>query len=227
MVVNLIGEVRAALRRQDAGGVLPRTWPGEIAGSPRPAHRGRGARPVPGAGRRVPRPGRRRCEPSTGTSRRCSAEAADGTPDDPTWPARLLAVLELLREHILKEQDGVFPAALTVLRHGGTGSGSTRCADTRLGPRLPAPAPLPPPRSPSPPRRMITATGADGHPPPGGISVSRNDRPEHRTGPGRAPTEALVAHPALLHPGGGVRRTCGRLHHMGGRQADAFYRDRW
>jgi hemerythrin-like domain-containing protein len=38
-------------------------------------------------------------------------EAADGPPDDPTWPARLLNVLHLLGEHILKEQDGVFPAA--------------------------------------------------------------------------------------------------------------------
>ena len=47
------------------------------------------------------------------------AEATDGTPDDPTWPARLLAVLELLREHILKEQNGVFPATLTVLDTAG------------------------------------------------------------------------------------------------------------
>jgi hemerythrin-like domain-containing protein len=43
------------------------------------------------------------------------AEAASGTPEDPTWPARLLRTLQALREHILKEQDGVFPAALGVL----------------------------------------------------------------------------------------------------------------
>jgi hemerythrin-like domain-containing protein len=43
------------------------------------------------------------------------AEAATGTPEDPTWPARLLRTLEALREHILKEQDGVFPAALVAL----------------------------------------------------------------------------------------------------------------
>lgn len=42
-------------------------------------------------------------------------EAAKGFPDDPTWPDRLVAVLHLLREHILKEQDGVFPAALIAL----------------------------------------------------------------------------------------------------------------
>ena len=42
-------------------------------------------------------------------------EAADGFPDDPTWPDRLQHVLFLLREHILKEQDGVFPAAAVAL----------------------------------------------------------------------------------------------------------------
>jgi Hemerythrin HHE cation binding domain len=43
-------------------------------------------------------------------------EAADSTPTDPGWPARLLDTLDVLRQHILKEQDGVFPAALTSLR---------------------------------------------------------------------------------------------------------------
>ncbi|GGQ06667.1 hemerythrin domain-containing protein [Streptosporangium pseudovulgare] len=42
-------------------------------------------------------------------------EAADGTPADPGWPLRLLDTLNLLRAHILKEQDGVFPAALAGL----------------------------------------------------------------------------------------------------------------
>jgi hemerythrin-like domain-containing protein len=41
--------------------------------------------------------------------------AADGTPADPGWPDRLLDTLEMLRDHILKEQDGVFPAAVTSL----------------------------------------------------------------------------------------------------------------
>lgn len=44
------------------------------------------------------------------------AEAAAGTPDDPGWPQRLMDALRMLREHILKEQDGVFPAALATLR---------------------------------------------------------------------------------------------------------------
>lgn len=42
-------------------------------------------------------------------------EASAGTPADPAWPARLVQALALLREHIFKEQDGVFPAALTSL----------------------------------------------------------------------------------------------------------------
>jgi iron-sulfur cluster repair protein YtfE (RIC family) len=43
-------------------------------------------------------------------------EASSGTPTDPAWPARLAETLQMLREHILKEQDGVFPAALAGLR---------------------------------------------------------------------------------------------------------------
>ncbi|WP_295693793.1 hemerythrin domain-containing protein [Lapillicoccus sp.] len=43
------------------------------------------------------------------------AECAVGVPADPTWPARVIQALDLLRKHILKEQDGVFPATLSVL----------------------------------------------------------------------------------------------------------------
>lgn len=35
---------------------------------------------------------------------------------EPAWAERLLSALDLLRWHILKEQDGVFPAALATLR---------------------------------------------------------------------------------------------------------------
>jgi len=42
------------------------------------------------------------------------AEAVDGTPVDPEWPPRLLVAFHQLREHILKEQDGVFPATLAI-----------------------------------------------------------------------------------------------------------------
>ncbi|GHE31856.1 MULTISPECIES: hemerythrin domain-containing protein [Streptomyces] len=43
------------------------------------------------------------------------AEAESKVPADPTWPGRLLEALTVLRAHILKEQDGVFPAALAFL----------------------------------------------------------------------------------------------------------------
>lgn len=42
-------------------------------------------------------------------------EAAGGAPADPGWPGRLVETLDMLRDHILKEQDGVFPAALANL----------------------------------------------------------------------------------------------------------------
>jgi hemerythrin-like domain-containing protein len=36
-------------------------------------------------------------------------------PTNAEWPRRLTAALHQLREHILKEQDGVFPASLAIL----------------------------------------------------------------------------------------------------------------
>jgi hemerythrin-like domain-containing protein len=65
-------------------------------------------------------------------------EAAAGTPADPAWPARLAEALTLLREHIFKEQDGVFPAALTTL-----GAGDWEAAEevrSRVGGSLSHPA---------------------------------------------------------------------------------------
>ena len=44
------------------------------------------------------------------------AEASLGPPEDSAWPDRLATALALLRAHIYKEQDGVFPAALATLR---------------------------------------------------------------------------------------------------------------
>ncbi|MGW2741744.1 hemerythrin domain-containing protein [Streptomyces sp. NPDC001450] len=43
------------------------------------------------------------------------AEADGPFLTDPDWPGRLIEALDLLRDHILKEQDGVFPAALALL----------------------------------------------------------------------------------------------------------------
>jgi hypothetical protein len=39
------------------------------------------------------------------------AEANGPFLTDPTWPDRLMEAMAVLRDHILKEQDGVFPAA--------------------------------------------------------------------------------------------------------------------
>lgn len=62
--------------------------------------------------------------------------AAGGTPADPGWPDRLITVLEVLREHILKEQDGVFPAALTSL--SGAEWDTVDAVRARVGSLLPA-----------------------------------------------------------------------------------------
>jgi hemerythrin-like domain-containing protein len=60
--------------------------------------------------------------------------ASAGTPDE-DWPRRLLEVLDVLREHILKEQDGVFPAALTTLR--GSDWAAVEAVRARVGSALP------------------------------------------------------------------------------------------
>ncbi|GAA3771886.1 hemerythrin domain-containing protein [Streptomyces coacervatus] len=59
---------------------------------------------------------------------------------DRTWPDRLIETLDLLREHILKEQDGVFPAALALL---DTGQWETVEAErARVGTAMSEPLPL-------------------------------------------------------------------------------------
>lgn len=46
---------------------------------------------------------------------RVLGEARSRTPSDPGWPGRFFEAMEVLRDHILAEQDGAFPAALSVL----------------------------------------------------------------------------------------------------------------
>lgn len=62
------------------------------------------------------------------------AEAEEGAPTDPTWPSRLLAALDTLRDHILKEQDGVFPASLSVV--DTTGWEQVEAVRARVGIRI-------------------------------------------------------------------------------------------
>ncbi|MFK4145395.1 hemerythrin domain-containing protein [Streptomyces sp. NPDC004065] len=66
-------------------------------------------------------------------------EAADAVPADPAWPGRLTEALALLREHILKEQDGVFPAALAFLSTEQWEA--VEAVRARVTPRTPQPSP--------------------------------------------------------------------------------------
>ncbi|MCW2715220.1 MAG: hemerythrin cation-binding protein [Frankiales bacterium] len=45
-------------------------------------------------------------------------DTAAGRSDGPPWRPSLTAALDVLREHIIKEQDGLFPAALAALSTG-------------------------------------------------------------------------------------------------------------
>lgn len=49
---------------------------------------------------------------------RVLGDAAGAVPADPAWPAQLMMALWQLREHILDEQDDVFPTALSRLEPG-------------------------------------------------------------------------------------------------------------
>ncbi|HLK43048.1 MAG TPA: hemerythrin domain-containing protein [Thermoleophilia bacterium] len=57
---------------------------------------------------------------------------------DEAWATRLLSALDLLRWHILKEQDGVFPAALATLRTADWEA--VDAVRDRVGSKLPHPA---------------------------------------------------------------------------------------
>ena len=65
-------------------------------------------------------------------------EASSGPPEDPAWPDRLAVALALLRAHIYKEQDGVFPAALATLRLADWEAMEN--IRTQVGSLLPSPA---------------------------------------------------------------------------------------
>jgi hemerythrin-like domain-containing protein len=62
------------------------------------------------------------------------AEASAGPPEDPAWPDRLGETLAVLREHVFKEQDGVFPAALASL--GASDWDAVEAARVRAGSHL-------------------------------------------------------------------------------------------
>jgi hemerythrin-like domain-containing protein len=111
-VVALIGQVRAARTRGDVGrmAALARSMSGVLGPHTTVEEQGL----FPPLAEEFPdhvaalEAEHRRIEAVLG-------EAANGVPSDPKWPDRLTETLHLLREHILAEQDGVFPAALTRL----------------------------------------------------------------------------------------------------------------
>lgn len=70
--------------------------------------------------------------------RRIEAVLAQAGTAGAGWPDRLIEVLDVLREHILKEQDGVFPAALTTLR--GPDWAAVEAVRARVGSALTFPA---------------------------------------------------------------------------------------
>ncbi|MCZ4124957.1 hemerythrin domain-containing protein [Streptomyces sp. H39-S7] len=112
LVVNLIGEVRAAQRSVD----VPRMArvARRIAAILEPHTEVEEQGLFPALADEFPE----QIAALTVEHRRIAAvlhEAAQDDPVDAGWPARLVEVAELLRNHILKEQDGVFPAALVGL----------------------------------------------------------------------------------------------------------------
>jgi hemerythrin-like domain-containing protein len=113
-VVNLIGEVRAANRRGDVPAMAGLARRISAVLGPHTEVEERGLFPALASEFAGP------IAALEAEHRQIEAvldEAASGRPDDPNWPPRLLDALAVLRDHILKEQDGVFPAALTSLRN--------------------------------------------------------------------------------------------------------------
>jgi hemerythrin-like domain-containing protein len=109
MVVNLIGEVRRAHGRGDTDGMAAAARRIAAVLGPHTEVEEHGLFPVMAGDFpekvAVLEVEHRRVDAVLG-------EAAQQSPADPAWPDRLLAMLDMLRDHILKEQDGVFPAAL-------------------------------------------------------------------------------------------------------------------
>ena len=157
-------------------------------------------------------------------------EAADGTPEDPTWPDRLLRALHELREHILKEQDGVFPAALGVLDSEewegieGIRARRRQRADSAPGAARPTPTSATTSTSTARRRRRRRRRRTIGKDP----SLTSTTP---RTGSGTPKlddplTEALVR-TRRFFTRAEISDDLRTLHQVGGREADDFYRDRW
>ncbi|MEP7021716.1 MAG: hemerythrin domain-containing protein [Pseudonocardiales bacterium] len=112
-VVNLIGEIRTAYRRGDAAAIIGLCTRISAVLVPHTVVEEQGLFPAMAADFpekiAILEAEHRQIESVL-------AGAGDGTARaDPNWSARLIETLAVLREHIFKEQDGVFPAALSTL----------------------------------------------------------------------------------------------------------------
>jgi hemerythrin-like domain-containing protein len=110
VVVNLIGEVRSAYGRGDVVAMVDLARRISAVLGPHTEVEEHGLFPAL-AGDFAPQIAALESE-----HRHIEAVLGSATTLDPAWPRRLIDALAVLREHILKEQDGVFPAALTSLR---------------------------------------------------------------------------------------------------------------
>ncbi|MEV0570379.1 hemerythrin domain-containing protein [Dactylosporangium sp. NPDC050588] len=111
-VVNLIGEVRAARAAADTGGMADLARRIAAVLGPHTEVEEQGLFPLL-AGEFPDQV--TALEAEHDAIEAVLGQAAAGTPTDPAWPDRFVRILDVLRDHILKEQDGVFPAALISL----------------------------------------------------------------------------------------------------------------
>ena len=112
-LVDLIGETRAAHRRGDVATMLELCQRMSAILVPHAAVEEHGLFPAmaPDFPEQIAtlEAEHRRIEAVLGAAGNGTAEA------DESWPARVIETLAVLRKHIFKEQDGVFPAALSTL----------------------------------------------------------------------------------------------------------------
>ena len=127
-VVNLIGEVRAAHAAADTDGMADLARRITAVLGPHTEVEERGLFPL--LAEEFPDQVAA-LEAEHGVIEAVLGRATAGTPTDPAWPDLFLRTLDMLRDHILKEQDGVFPAALISL--SGTDWDTVDAVRTRVG----------------------------------------------------------------------------------------------
>ena len=186
-VVGAVSDVRRAL----AAGSVPAAAEAcrKISALLEPAHGGRGGGLFPAMAGRVPRPRRRARARNTARIDAVLARRRTGTPEDPTWPARLLRTLAgPARAHPQGAGRGLSRRARGARQRG-------QWERDRKADSAPVSAP------PFPPPCTTTARHEPHH--RGGTVVTSTNPPE-TPGLDDPLTEALVRTPPVLHPGRGL-----------------------